>query len=92
MRDPTIRGTRITISDNGVGIALQARTRLFEPFFSTKGSKGTGVGLWVSRSLITKHGGAIRVKSSTVPGHSGTMFSVFIPFKFESTPALPNAA
>jgi len=52
---------------------------LFEPFFTTKGERGTGLGLWVSSGIVQKHGGSIRVRSSTRAGRSGTCFSVFLP-------------
>jgi PAS domain S-box-containing protein len=70
------RGIRITVADNGSGIPREVRHRLFEPFFTTKGEKGTGLGLWVSRSLVEKHGGRLRVRS--IPG-IGAAFSIFLP-------------
>lgn len=70
------RGVRITITDNGSGIPREVRHKLFEPFFTTKGEKGTGLGLWVSRSLVEKHGGRLRVRS--IAG-IGTTFSIFLP-------------
>ncbi len=77
--DPQRRGVRVVIADNGPGIAPAARARLFEPFFTTKGEKGTGLGLWVSQGIIRKHDGNIRMRSSTRPGASGTVFSIFLP-------------
>ena len=53
--------------------------RLFEPFFSTKGIIGTGLGLWVSREIVERHGGEMSVRSSTSISHHGTSFTVFIP-------------
>jgi PAS domain S-box-containing protein len=76
-----VPGTRITIADSGTGISAEARTRLFEPFFSTKGSIGTGLGLWVSKEIVDKHSGEIYVRSSTDPNHHGTVFSVFLPLE-----------
>jgi signal transduction histidine kinase len=70
------KGVRIVIADNGSGIPREVRHKLFEPFFTTKGEKGTGLGLWVSRSLVEKHGGRLRVRS--IPG-IGTTFSIFLP-------------
>lgn len=72
-------GVRITIADNGPGISCEHRKRIFEPFFTTKSEKGTGLGLWVARGIVQKHGGAIAVHSSTRLGHSGTVFAVFLP-------------
>ncbi|HZU41912.1 MAG TPA: PAS domain S-box protein [Terriglobales bacterium] len=78
-KNPQTRGVRVAIADDGCGIAPENRRRLFQPFFTTKGEKGTGLGLWVSNGIIQKHGGSIRVRSSVAPGRSGTCFSVFLP-------------
>jgi len=78
-RNPTRRGVRVFIADNGPGISRENRRRLFEPFFTTKGEKGTGLGLWVTSGIVDKHGGWIRVRSSPQPGRSGTCFAVFFP-------------
>jgi signal transduction histidine kinase len=55
---------------------------LFEPFYTTKPDSGTGLGLWLSEGIARKHKGTIRVRSSTRPGQSGTVFSVFLPAHF----------
>jgi PAS domain S-box-containing protein len=72
-------GVRVIFADNGGGISQEDRTRVFEPFYTTKGDTGTGLGLWLSEGIVRKHGGQIRVRSCTRPGHSGTVFSVFLP-------------
>jgi PAS domain S-box-containing protein len=72
-------GARVTIADNGSGIQQTDLTRIFEPFYSTKGDAGTGLGLWLSHGIVQKHEGSIRVRSRTTPGSSGTVFSVFLP-------------
>jgi signal transduction histidine kinase len=72
-------GVRLTIADNGAGISQQTRTQLFQPFVTTKKDVGTGLGLWVCKSIVEKHHGSINVKSSTQPGNSWTVFSVFLP-------------
>ena len=79
--DATRKGVRVTIIDSGSGIPLGVKRNLFAPFFTTKGEKGTGLGLWVSRGIVEKHEGTIHVISSTRDGRSGTAFSVFLPFK-----------
>ena len=71
-------GVRITIADNGCGIPKPHLARLFEPFFTTKEDVGTGLGLWVSKGIVQRHGGSIRVRSSTRAGESGTVFSLFL--------------
>jgi signal transduction histidine kinase len=53
--------------------------RIFEPFYTTKKDVGTGLGLWLTRNLVERHGGLIQVRSRTMPGRSGTVFSVFLP-------------
>jgi PAS domain S-box-containing protein len=78
--DPARRGVRITILDTGAGIPAGVRKNLFAPFFTTKGEKGTGLGLWVSRGIIEKHEGTIHLVSRIRAGKSGTAFSVFLPF------------
>lgn len=72
-------GARVTIHDRGAGIAEEVRDKLFDPFFTTKDLKGSGLGLWVSRTLVVKHQGTIRFRSCRVPGKSGTTFEVFLP-------------
>jgi signal transduction histidine kinase len=67
------------IADSGSGISEEHRKKLFEPFYTTKQDVGTGLGLWVSQEIVKKHGGSITFRSSVRPGHSGTVFSVFIP-------------
>lgn len=72
-------GVRITIADSGSGIRQSDLPHLFEPFYTTKQDIGTGLGLWLSHGIVQKHGGSMRVRSSTRPGRSGTVFSVFLP-------------
>lgn len=77
--DTPRRGVRLTVADNGGGIPADIRTQLFEPFFTTKKDVGTGLGLWICKSIVENHQGSIQVRSSTKPGQSGTVFSVFLP-------------
>jgi signal transduction histidine kinase len=70
---------RVTFADNGSGIAAGDLSQIMEPFFSTKGSGGNGMGLSVVNDVVRKHRGVLRVRSSTKPGHSGSIFSVFLP-------------
>jgi PAS domain S-box-containing protein len=69
-------GVRIDVVDNGVGMTKEVQDKLFERFFSTKGSKGTGLGLLVTRKIIDEHGGAISVESEPA---KGTTFSLRFP-------------
>ncbi|GAA3765147.1 hybrid sensor histidine kinase/response regulator [Terriglobus aquaticus] len=83
------QGIAFTIADRGTGIPAEALCRLFEPFFSTKGITGTGLGLWVSQEIIARHGGNIRVRSRVRTGDSAgcTVFRVFLPLDGIPTPA-----
>jgi len=72
-------GARVTIHDAGAGIPISVQEQIYDPFFTTKELKGSGLGLWVSRALIVNHGGTIRFRSSTRKGASGTAFEVFLP-------------
>ncbi len=76
---PDSTGVRIIIADTGPGIEPAMKKRIFEPFFTTKEEKGTGLGLWVVKGIVTKHQGCVRFRSSTRPGRSGTVFSIFLP-------------
>jgi signal transduction histidine kinase len=80
-------GIRLTIADTGSGIVPNIRKTLFEPFVSTKGNLGTGLGLWISSEIIRKHGGTIQVKTRTLPPSTGTVFSVFLPSAQTDIPA-----
>jgi signal transduction histidine kinase len=75
------RGIRLTIADTGSGIQPAIKGRLFQPFVSTKGDRGTGLGLWVSSEIVRRHGGTIQVKSSSLSPDTGTVFSVFLPLQ-----------
>jgi signal transduction histidine kinase len=79
--DPGRAGVRVTLLDSGSGIPVGVRKNLFAPFYTTKGEKGTGLGLWVSRGIVDKHEGTIHVSSRIRAGCSGTAFSVFLPFE-----------
>ena len=78
-------GVRIVIGDNGSGIPKVHLHHIFDPFYTTKGEKGSGLGLWVTQGIIAKHHGYIRLRSSTLPQRSGTVFSVFLPFAEEES-------
>ena len=71
------RGVRVTVADTGCGMNAVTKARAFEPFFTTKNDTGTGLGLWVSKGIVEKHGGTMHVSSKV--GH-GTVISLFFPF------------
>ena len=82
------REVRVTVADTGIGMPEAVRQRIFEPFFSTKGEGGSGLGLSMAYSIVHRHGGDIHVDS--VVG-VGTTFTLVFPVAHESTtPATPE--
>lgn len=75
-------GLQITVNDTGHGIRREDLGKVFEPFFTTKGNLGTGIGLWVARQLVERHGGQISISSSTGPEDHGTNVAIYLPFIF----------
>src|SRR6185437_9612142 len=80
-KDPSVQGLRLTLADTGTGIPRELRQKVFEPFFTTKEETGSGMGLWICGEIMRKHEGRITLRTSTAPGHSGTVFSLFFPFQ-----------
>jgi len=72
-------GVALTVSDNGHGIAKENLPKLFRPFFTTKGEQGTGLGLWITHGIVSKHGGSIEVTSRDSGADRGTTFRVVFP-------------
>jgi PAS domain S-box-containing protein len=70
---------QLTIEDNGPGISAEHAELIFEPFFTTKKDVGTGLGLWVTREIVDRHGGTIEVKSRQTNGERGASFSILLP-------------
>ena len=69
----------VTITDSGPGVPESQQAKLFKPFFTTKGELGTGLGLWVSRGIVEKHGGKIELTNSTDPAFPGAAARVYLP-------------
>jgi signal transduction histidine kinase len=69
----------LTIADTGSGIDPNLLPTIFQPFVTTKGETGTGLGLWVIQELAGKNGWTVRVRSSIDAAHRGTVFSILIP-------------
>jgi PAS domain S-box-containing protein len=88
--DERTPGVQVKVCDDGEGIPANVLARLFTPFFSTKGEQGTGLGLWVSKGIVDKHGGTIAVESSVEPDTHGTTFTVFLPCTEEALRAEPS--
>ena len=74
------KGVTLTVADTGHGMSSQVLQKVFEAFYTTKGIGGTGLGLWVSKEIVDRHNGTLRVRSSRRKGHSGTVFALFLPF------------
>ena len=70
---------QVSVSDNGSGIGPSALGHIFEPFFTTKKAIGTGLGLWVSKQIVEKHRGSIKVDSDIREATRGTTFLIEIP-------------
>jgi signal transduction histidine kinase len=77
--DARLSGVRIVVADTGTGIPADKLRHIGEPFFTTKGQQGTGLGLWVSQGIMRKYGGDLQISSSTNPMHHGSVFSIFLP-------------
>jgi len=77
------RAVRLTIADCGSGIPEDVLPHIFEPFVTTKGETGTGLGLWVISEIAARNGWKVHVRTRRAPKRSGTVFSVIIP-KFGS--------
>lgn len=72
-------GVEFEIEDNGVGIPADHLDKIFDAFFTTKIDVGTGLGLWVVKDLVEKHGGTVTVSSCSDCANRGTRFLIFIP-------------
>jgi PAS domain S-box-containing protein len=73
-------GIRLTIADTGSGMNAKTLGRMFEPFYTTKGATGTGLGLWVTQQIVARHKGRISIRSSQSPARHGTIFCLFFPY------------
>lgn len=82
----TDREAVVTVTDNGCGMSAEVAARIWEPFFTTKGQEGTGLGLDVAKSIVEAHGGSIECE--TAPGQ-GAKFTIRLP-KLESADADPR--
>jgi signal transduction histidine kinase len=73
---PDASGVFFEIEDNGIGMQPDTLSRLFSVFFSTKGSRGTGLGLFIAKKAVDQHGG--RIGAVSEPGQ-GSTFRIWIP-------------
>jgi PAS domain S-box-containing protein len=81
---------QLVIEDDGPGIAPEHRAQIFEPFFTTKKEIGTGLGLWVTKEIIERHGGTITVSSHNGNGSApGASFVIDLPCNRDREPEPP---
>jgi PAS domain S-box-containing protein len=73
------QGVALSVQDNGEGISPEALPRIFEAFFTTRATIGTGIGLYITKQLIEGHGGHISVESNKDAQHHGTKIHIFLP-------------
>jgi PAS domain S-box-containing protein len=83
---PGRSGVRISVADNGYGIAPAHFANIFNAFYSTKKDIGTGLGLWLVRNILQRHHARIKVRSRSHCEQSGTVFSIFWPNPSSDTP------
>ncbi|WP_263359374.1 CHASE3 domain-containing protein [Acidicapsa ligni] len=76
------RWIRLIVEDDGPGIPKELAERIFEPFFTTKSDIGNGLGLWVTKEIVERHGGRIDVVQGAGAGSSGARFAVLLPCDF----------
>lgn len=74
------KGVNISVSDTGQGIPAGVREHIFQQFFTTKGNLGTGLGLWLTKDIVTRNRGNLRFRSRTSQP-SGTVFTMWLPEK-----------
>jgi len=79
------KGVALTVADSGPGMSSHTLSRIFEPFFTTKDTSGTGLGLWISREIVDRHCGVLKVRSSQSAPRCGTVFALFLPFDQEAS-------
>jgi PAS domain S-box-containing protein len=86
------RSVQVTVADTGRGMNAATQKLIYEPFFTTKESTGTGLGLWVSLEITRKHNGIIRMRSSNDPRNHGTVFTVLFPIETDTASVTSTAA
>ena len=72
-------GIVLTVADNGSGMDKQTLAHVFEPFYTTKGRNGSGIGLWISTDIVARHQGSMRIRSSSSVVRHGSVFRIFLP-------------
>jgi PAS domain S-box-containing protein len=80
----------VEVEDDGPGISPEHVARIFEPFYTTKKNVGTGLGLWVSKEIVDRHGGWIDFRPRSEDRSRGAAFKVFLPSVAEETCAIDD--
>ena len=73
------KGVVLIVADDGVGIAPEILPRVFDAFFTTRDSVGTGIGLFIAKQFVEGHGGKIDIESNCEAERHGTTVRVFLP-------------
>lgn len=81
------RGVAVSVIDTGKGIQPTDAQQLFQAFYTTKSTKGTGLGLWISKGIVQKYDGRISFRSYRYGGEARTCFRVFLPMS-----GMPNSS
>lgn len=74
-----IAAIRVSVFDQGEGIPEAIRSRIYEPFFTTKEERGSGIGLWLTAAIVEEHQGKLQLRSRTDPTKAGSCFSILLP-------------
>jgi PAS domain S-box-containing protein len=90
VHDPS-DGIAMTIQDTGVGIAAEALPKVFDAFFTTRSTVGTGIGLFVAKQFVEGHGGRIAIDSDTSAQQHGTTVRIFLPLRTAYDPPSPKS-
>jgi signal transduction histidine kinase len=78
-QDPERPWAKISIQDNGPGVPEALREKIFEPFFTTKKDVGTGLGLWLTKEILERHGGTIHLVPVASAETTGAEFEILLP-------------
>ena len=77
------KGVVLTVADTGRGMPSTVRDSIYKAFFTTKGAAGTGLGLWISSEIVTRHRGKLKVRTRVMKDGTphGTVFQLFLPYQ-----------
>jgi PAS domain S-box-containing protein len=91
--DETGQVVEFMVEDDGPGVPAENSERIFEPFFTTKQDVGTGLGLWVTKGIVDRHGGSILVRAQNGSDATrGAAFTILLPVNSNGASAVPDGA